>query len=146
MGVTQNPCGLYRAYKKINKHETQAYFCNIEDAEAEQARLDALAALNPPVLFVESGKREGRMIGVSVGYNKARPAHPASISGRIQTKNYRKEVKYRGNFEAFWRELVKHWKLARELTPADSASYRREIKAAKNLYIQDVAKFEIITK
>ena len=137
--------GRYRAYRKVNKVEYQVYCDTEEEGIIEQAKLDAkaaeLIALTPRMLF---GK-EGNLLGYRVRLMQ-RPLRPARIiiykQIQLQFEKVSREFVYKDDFELLWREAYNDWKLHWELLPQDINCLRKEIKLAKQHYIQQVSECE----
>ncbi len=141
MGALPHKTGGYRAYKKIKGREFQFYFRDQASAEKKQAELDALASLAGKSPFSKCG----RLLGVRI-HLRNREGRKPYIMIKIQIgphKNqYKKEWKYTGSFEENWTRIKSKWMELHSLSKRDLADYGPELKAAKRLYIQDVAKHE----
>lgn len=141
MGALPHKTGGYRAYKKINGREFQFYFRDQTSAEKKQMELDALASLAGKSPFSKCG----RLLGFRI-HLRQRAGRKPYIMVKVQVgphKNqYKKEWKYRGSFEENWAAMKTKWMELHGLSKRDVADYAKELKAAKRLYIQDVAEHE----
>ncbi len=141
MAALPHKTGKFRAYKCIGGAVFQCYFNTLEAAEAKQVELDKLCSLR----VVRQFNKEGYINGFRIGQENKKD-RPMTIFMRMQLiingKKINKQFKYEGNFEQFWLKILKLWKTSKELTSADVATYKNEIKIAKRLYIQDVGRLE----
>ncbi|GAB2189976.1 hypothetical protein [Sessilibacter sp. MAH2] len=132
MACRPHPTGGHRAYKKINGVEVQIYSRDRKIAEAKQRELDALAALKPTRVFSNCG----RLIGFRI-----RQHRNGGINMEMQLKNHRGTKSLSANsFETVWKWVRDNWKTGHNLTSGDVASYTTELKSAKRIYLQDLAK------
>lgn len=143
MAVHPHPTGRYRAYRKVNGVEYQEYYRTKEEADKAQARLDKMAdefyALQASKVFSDCGRlinfrfytrhREGRESAIIMNFQR-------KADGKLIGSN---ELRYKGNFEALWRETLEKWKEVNGLLPQDIAHYLPQIKKAKRLYLQDLS-------
>ncbi|MDX1451113.1 MAG: hypothetical protein R3183_01060 [Oleiphilaceae bacterium] len=140
-GALPHKTGGYRAYKKINGREFQFYFRDKASADKKQEELNALASLASKPPFSKCGRLLGFRIHLR---NRAgrKPYIMVKVQIGPQNQQFKKDWKYTGLFEDNWTKMKSLWMELHNLSLRNTAEYAKELKAAKRLYMADVAKYE----
>ncbi len=130
--------GGFRAYKKIGGREFQFYSKDKAEADIKQAEFGKLAALKPKQAFSTCGRLKGFRINLRKKKDRAPYIFVKKQVGKFRNQQT-KEWVYSGRFEDEWGKIKTLWAEAHALLPSDLADYSARIRAAKRLYIKDVA-------
>lgn len=141
MAVTLHSSVRYRSYKKIHGSEYQYYSDSFDLAIQKQKEYESLSQLATPSKF----RGNGTLIGFSINLYSRKGRKPTIImrmalgpAGSTVTAEYR----YTGSFKSLWEWTLKRWKQYYDLLPQDMASFRGELKRAKQQYIRQIGALE----
>lgn len=141
MAVHPHPTGGFRAYKRINGFEYQVYERELEKAQQAQTRLDALAKLSSSPAIAKCNRLLGCRLRLISRADRA-PYIAMRIVRQNGLKRTYKDIRYKGQFEPFWKLVLEHWKSIYEISREDARDLFDEIKRAKSLYLSDLGKLE----